>query len=95
MSSKKVFPHEIQELKPGQDKAVKDGAYSIFGGLISAGPQNMLLPRGYQSVAEGIYNFEPREDDVWIATFPRSGQSVHKEGAYLLHTTSMPFQELQ
>lgn len=43
-------------------------------GMIRAGPENMVLPVGYEMKAEDIYNFQPREDDVWIATFPRSGE---------------------
>lgn len=65
-----------------------------MGGMICVGPHNMVLPTRYRDVAEEIYNFEPREDDVWIATFPRSGRYTQDKwffykfsSTYILGTT--------
>lgn len=45
----------------------------IHGGLVRVGPENHVLPTTFQQIAKEVYNLEPRSDDVWIATFPRSG----------------------
>lgn len=43
-------------------------------GLIVASPQNFVSVPDYAYHAEKLYNFEPRKDDVWIMTFPKSGK---------------------
>ena len=31
------------------------------------------MPAQYRDIAEKIYNFEIRPDDIWIVTFPKCG----------------------
>lgn len=50
-----------------------------MGGLIKVGPENQLVPRPFQEIAKDVYNLEPRNDDVWVISFPRSGMAIlHK-----------------
>ena len=36
-------------------------------------PMKIYLPRTYNNVAERIYNFKIRPDDIWIITYPKCG----------------------
>jgi len=31
------------------------------------------MPKGFEEVAERIYNMEIRPDDIWIVTYPKCG----------------------
>lgn len=50
-------------------------AVATFGGLIRVGPENLVLPAGFAKIAKNIYNFAPREDDVWVFGYPRTGNN--------------------
>ena len=34
---------------------------------------DVWLPKGFENIAEEIYNFEIRPDDIWIVTYPKCG----------------------
>jgi len=42
-------------------------------GLIRSSPGNFIYSPEYGRNAEKLYHFQPRKDDVWLRTFPRSG----------------------
>ena len=41
--------------------------------VVKSEPGNLYMPQGYVHLAEKIYNFELRPDDVWIVTYPKCG----------------------
>jgi hypothetical protein len=41
--------------------------------MVKSVPGNVCLPRKFAEIAEEIYNFEVRPDDVWIVTYPKCG----------------------
>lgn len=41
--------------------------------MVRAEPGGMLMPEPYARMAEAVYNFEVREDDIWIITYPKCG----------------------
>jgi hypothetical protein len=48
--------------------------FPVFdGGLIRGDPGGFVFHPYYANNVEKIYNMEVRSDDVWIRTFPRSG----------------------
>ena len=36
-------------------------------------PGNVWMPKEFVDIAEKIYNFEVRPDDVWVLSFPKCG----------------------
>lgn len=42
-------------------------------GLVRAEPGEVTLTPDYARDAQEIYSFEPRKDDVWVFSFPKSG----------------------
>lgn len=42
-------------------------------GLVRGEPGGFVLTPEYARHAEKLRNFKPREDDVWIVTFPKCG----------------------
>lgn len=41
---------------------------------IAIGEKKWCLTYKFQNFGEEIYNFEPRSDDTWVVTYPRSGK---------------------
>ena len=67
---------------------------------------SVVMPRSFLDLEERIRNFEVREDDIWIVTFPKSGTTwsqeliwqivndVDKEKGMLPLFTRSPFLEM-
>jgi len=53
-------------------------------GLTTSSPHNFVSVPDYAYNAEKLYNFEPRKEDVWIMTFPKSGTTWMQEMVWLL-----------
>ena len=45
---------------------------STLDGLVSD-PLEIYIPRSMEKVAEKVYNFKVRPDDIWIVTYPKCG----------------------
>ena len=44
-----------------------------FSGFARFQPYNQVMPKIYAKFDKEIKNFECREDDVWVASFPKCG----------------------
>ncbi|GLH05740.1 Protein of unknown function [Gryllus bimaculatus] len=38
---------------------------------LKAYPSGCVVTEGYRPLAEGIANFDVREDDIWVVTYPK------------------------
>ena len=52
----------------------KQNAYKQ--GFIRLLPYNQIMPKEYIKYAKRIHNFDIRQDDVWISSFPKCGKTV-------------------
>ncbi|KAK9503915.1 hypothetical protein O3M35_010375 [Rhynocoris fuscipes] len=79
-----MFPYEIKPIE-GERKELLKSFTGQKAGFVEVGPKKYLLPLKYMDEAEGYYNFEPREDDLWIMTYPRSGTTWSQELLWLVN----------
>ena len=75
--------------------------------LVRSSPGNILMPRQFTEIAEKIYNFKLRPDDVFVCTYPKCGTTWTQEMVWqILHNmdveggkeslmTRSPFLEMQ
>lgn len=41
--------------------------------FIEVNPGNVIMPKKYQDISEEIINSDVRPDDIWMISYPRSG----------------------
>jgi hypothetical protein len=69
-----MFPYKIKLLEDDLNERLLADFKGADGGFCQVGPQKWLLPASYTKThAEGYYSMPLRSDDIWIVTYPRSG----------------------
>lgn len=61
--------------------------FNVLGekdGYVHVGPHKFTYPQTFVKNAENFYNFEAREDDIWVVTFPRSGTTWTLELVWMI-----------
>jgi len=73
------FPFSWTELSEEENGRIKAAVKAWpFDDMIRYS-ENVVLPRVFQSIADKLYNFEVKEDDIWIVTYPKCGTTWTQE----------------
>ena len=59
--------NESYEKFLSQQNAYKEGFIRLL-------PYNQIMPKEYIKYAKRIHDFEVKDDDVWISSFPKCGK---------------------
>jgi hypothetical protein len=61
------------EFKPFESKKIDRFFGRNDNAFVEVIPGNVILPKEFQDIGQSIVDFEVREDDVWLISFPRTG----------------------
>ena len=79
-----ALPYSWQELDPEETARIQQNfPVSSLSDLVRY-DNGLLMPRAYITIAEKLYNFSLRDDDIWIVTFPKSGTTWTVEMIWML-----------
>lgn len=53
---------------------------SLFNDFVISKPRGIRMRRKFTEIAERIYNFQLRPDDIWIVTYPKTGTTWTQVG---------------
>lgn len=60
----------------GEEAAKLDELFGVKDCLIEVNPGRVLLPPEYQNIGERIVDLKVRPDDIWLVSYPRTGNSL-------------------
>ena len=67
---------EFNLLKESTESPFTDHFPNYADGLYKGEPGGFVLQPGYAKNADQLYNYRPRSDDIWVASFPKCGKNL-------------------
>ncbi|XP_068631874.1 sulfotransferase 1C4-like [Battus philenor] len=84
MAKEQEFPFVIKNVTDEEDAIIKKYYKGYIRPFVRIGPNGYLWPAGYGDHAAEIYNLEVRPDDIWVASYSRSGTTWLQELVWLV-----------
>jgi hypothetical protein len=71
------FPYTFSTIPDTLKSSFKEPFPAYTEGLVQSNPGNFVYHSLHGAKAKKFYDFPIRKDDVWIRTFPRSGNQFN------------------
>jgi len=78
-----LSPSQVEKLRAATEVDAATGQPAKLDDLVMYS-NGVTMPRDYTTIADRVYNFHCRPDDVWVVTYPKSGTTWMLEMAWMV-----------
>ncbi|XP_026329538.1 sulfotransferase 1C4-like [Hyposmocoma kahamanoa] len=78
------YPWEIKDVEPQLAEELMSFFTGELTGFVQVGPKKYFLPHKFRQEASNIYNMPLRSNDIFVASYPRSGTTWTQELVWMV-----------